>query len=161
MRAMLRYPAVHREAELRAMPASRLRELARERNIPVAGLTDKADFARALATTREDLEQLPTGRLRRLLKERGIATWNLLEKSEYVEAFFSGPPPHARAAASTVRSPHEHASATSSPSGAAVAAASPGVTGDGTPCDLGPIDDDDDDGQNSTASSGSDAPCQS
>jgi hypothetical protein len=157
MRAILRYPAVHREAELRAMPASRLRELARERNIPVAGLTDKADFARALATTREDLEQLPTGRLRRLLKERGIATWNLLEKSEYVEAFFSGPPPHAPA--STVRSPHEHTSTTSSPSGAA-AAASPGVTGDGTPCDLGPIDDDDD-GQNSTASSGSDTPCQS
>lgn len=151
----LRYAPVHREAELRAMSASQLHKLARERNVSIVGLTEKADVARVLATTREQLLEMPTSRLRRLLKERGIATWDLLEKTEYVDAFFRGPGSAKVGLSSSKASiPETGASAAAS---AAVTSedASACVSSTGVDVPVGPTDDDD---QHSTTSSCSDTP---
>lgn len=155
----LRYAPVYREAELRAMSASQLHKLARERNVAIVGLTEKADVARALATTREQLLEMPTSRLRRLLKERGIATWDLLEKNEYVDAFFRGPGSSAKVGPSSSKAAAPNAGAATAAAGTAAAVTSDDASacarGTGADVAIGPTDDDD---QHSTTSSCSDAP---
>ena len=149
----LRFAPVHREAELRAMSASQLHKLARERNVPIVGLTEKADVARVLATTREQLLEMPTSRLRRLLKERGIATWDLLEKTEYVDAFFRGPGSAKVGLSSSKSSIPE--TAASAAGAVTIEDASACVSSTGVDVPVGPTDDDD---QHSTTSSCSDTP---
>jgi hypothetical protein len=78
-------------ADLQGLSAGRLRALARQRSLSTVGLTEKADFVRLLAATRDDLRTFKVGPLRRMLKKRGISVDGLLEKDELVEAFFQAP----------------------------------------------------------------------
>jgi hypothetical protein len=76
--------------ELREMPVGKLKQLARLRQVAADGLVEKADFVRALATSRAELLALPVGRLRACLKQRGLSSEGLVERDDWVRAIIAG-----------------------------------------------------------------------